>query len=221
MPRRALPLLLVALLALAACGDGGAPSATPSATPSLTAVVTATPTAAPTQPPALWEEFRAFAVEIEQALEADDAWFFANRGTESIHTCPGERYPTGELVYAFEPCYEKPAGTVLRGIPFFEYTRKLHLLPRDGYAAVLQGWFADPDAVALYALDFDPDVKGEAYVAIVTDTRESHRLYFEFLNGEWLLTSDQLGNLTVLPLDIYDSCERRRHYCERWEGSAP
>ncbi len=232
--RRAIPARIVATVltlasfagALGACDEGmEAPNATPTARP--IPALTATPTAMRGELPPRWQEFRAFAGQIEVALGASDAGFFASRGLESVTTCLAQ--PDTPV---YDPCYDEPAGKVLRGVRFFDYTMKLYLLAPDVYATSLREWFArakadssdefGAGAVVLYALEF----RREDYMAIVTGIfpngrRESRRFNFQFLDGEWRLTLDELGGLIVVPLDYYEACESTRDDCERWEGSAP
>jgi len=231
---------MVVALALTACGDGEdarAETATASPDASSTpeaATATPVPTAGPTPAESGGEDgFRAFAVQIEAALDAADGSFFAGRGLEEDLVCAGDE----EL----GPCAGQAAGTAFRGIPrgIFQSDAFFLTSPAE-YEADLQEWFAgdhpelDDDygngAVALWALAYKAaERRGEeAHQAIITaiatsggdSVRQARTLSFRFVDGRWRLTGEIAANLPQTA-DAYLSGEC--DYCydrwERWEGA--
>ena len=230
---------VLATLILAGCGDdeeAASPTAdpSPSASAGPTRASTNAPTAAATataQAESDGEDgFRTFAVQIEQALDAQDAAFFADRGLEDEVTCGDPQ--------EFGPCVNQPVGTVLRGIPWvIAQSDGFGLYTVEQFQDAIVDWFgkAQPDledgygggALALYAIAYrrSNDFEDEAYQAILTEiwsseseaNREARVLSFRFVEDRWRLTQDLRAGieLTARPYLTGDCCP---DLWERWEG---
>ena len=200
-------LVALAVLTLA-CTSNDSPEATPESpsptaagAPPLPTLTIPSPTAEPTATDTAGEDgFRAFAPQIDAAIAAADAGFFAARGLEDELTCAGDE--------VLGICFGQPAGEVLRGIPTAIYqSDAFALLSEEEYAGALDDWLAmaDPDgAPALVALAHRPAADGveEAYLAVVKGVfligaegeqvkRQQGRVFqFQFLDGVWRLSGD-------------------------------
>jgi hypothetical protein len=241
LPAAAVLHCALATLILVGCGDdeeAASPTADPS--PSASAVPNRAPANSPTAAATATEQsesdgedgFRAFAAQIEAALEDDDGLFFAERAVEQDLICAGD-----EQVGL---CTDQPAGTAFRGIPrgIFQ-TDAFALTSADDYADDLVYWFenAHPgleDAfgdgtVALYAVAYKPAGGGgeEAYQAIITaivtsdpeSVRQARSLSFRFVDGRWRLTGEIAANLPqTAEAWLSGGCDYCYDRWERWKG---
>jgi hypothetical protein len=183
-------------------------------------------------------EFRAFATEIEEAIDSTNASFFLDRRIEFELTCQG-----GE---ALGQCSDLPGGTVIRGIPGSAWrSDAFYAFTVDEYRGNLERYFAAPITSAgdeygggglrLFALA-SKGVGGEAtYMAITTaildlvpssnvtldhPEREAHVFFFGETSAGWGFSSEIAAGFRISAQDwLSGSCALCYDYFERWEGS--
>jgi hypothetical protein len=222
---RALPLLgggsLALLLAAAACDDATKPPFLPEASPTATAGATPTAPATPT-PTAVPEAagmagFRAFAVQIEAAVEARDVDFFLSNAQISTTSCPND----------FEPrCQGLPDGATVEGIWLGKWRSHAFLLTPEDFHANLTDYFAslpEPTLIAIAGLErvVGGVIGGPASFAIVgapDDSTQSTIFQFVSINGTWRFKLTGGGGQEWLSGDCADC------YYDTWEpwtGASP
>src|SRR6266567_445409 len=136
-------LLVVSLVAR--CSDEEvtpAPSPSPAFSPQPSQSPAPQPTNSPTAEPSPslgtasidFETFRSFAVDIDAAITAGDAGFFATRGVEVEVVCRGDEQ--------LGQCMNQSAGTVIRGIPGFAWRSDAGgLNSRADFEQLVLQWF--------------------------------------------------------------------------------
>jgi hypothetical protein len=235
-------VLTAACLLLAGCGaeeeDG---TATPGLEETPAVELTATPTVEETPGPetAGFDAFRAFAQQIETAVEGRDARFFVERARLAELTCTGEEFPL--------PCAGQPAGTTLVGIWSRAWASDASaLLSPEEYALWLEDYFSTAlgdlsdnygsGVLTLYALAHGEAEGAEVFRAITTSIvdryptgtpmgkteREAHVFDFKFENGQWQFTGEIAALTSVTSPDwLSGDCAECYDRWERWEGAAP
>lgn len=173
-----LPGVAAAWLVLAACEEGGGPSPTP--TPSPAATATASPT--PAEEMGGMEGFRAFAPQLEAALEAGNLDFFVEVAEISTATCPNE---------FLLRCEGQPEGSTIDGILLGRWGSEGSLLTVDDFRADLEEYLASLSHPQLYAIaslnrDMGGVIGGPAVLAIVTSAEEPTEFVrvFEFVGTD-------------------------------------
>ncbi len=222
--------ILLALVLLPACGGDEEEPAT-SASPSSPAATLIRPSPRGT-PSAGFDAFRVFAREMEAAIATRDTEFFASRGVEMDVTCRGDEQ--------LGPCTDKPAGTVLRGIPGAAWkSDAFGLTPRTDFSKLLQDWYSaalpglanqyGSGSPVLYALAEKRD-SGESY-AIATEIlqtgpatgiqRQARVFRFSPVAGQWQLNGEILAAVSLTADDwLSGNCGECYDYWELWEGAA-
>jgi hypothetical protein len=241
-----------------ACGEqeeeGGTPTPSPAATvqaspmgtpsPDETPPLQHTPEATPSaeETPAGGAEgfdaFRAFADQIEAALERRDAAFFVERALPTELTCTGEELPL--------PCAGQPAGKTISGIPSRAWASDASsLLEPEEYALWLEDYFDTPlpdlsdeygsGSLTLYALAHSQTEGKEVFRAITTSIvdryptgtpigqteREAHVFDFVFEDDRWQFVGETVALTSVTSPDwLSGSCATCYDHWERWEGAA-
>ncbi len=231
---------LAAVLVLTACNGGVTepPFLAETVTPvSPTVPEMATPTFVVTGIPAsmgindaVFDEFRVFTRQIDNAARTDDSRFFANRGIEYLTVCQ-ERDTSLE-------CTGQPVGTRLEGIyAFNSQTGDVLLMSRDAFATMLDDWWA----TALHEKSDDygsgePRVEGIArwdgnealaVVSLIAETDHSvtqrQARIFRFIqiaDGVWALHVERfLPTYDLVARWLSGTCAECYDYWERWEDS--
>ena len=222
---RALALLVAASLSLTvlvAC-DGArkppflpetSPTATAQATPTVAATSAPTATAAPT--PGSMEDFRAFARQIEAAVEARDAGFFMASAKSSTVFCPN----------AFESrCDGQPDGATLEGIWFGRWRSEGSLFTKDEMRASITAYLnslSDPTLHAIGRRDGAGLVGEVSFFAVVVSAErpEVSTYVFEFVpsGAAWRFAS--VIEAPVLAAEwLTGGCDECYAQWERWEGT--
>jgi len=222
-------LPLVPLLALlAACGRGEEPAATPSPSPAVarpsptpaaepTSEVTAAPTPMEAAETGGFEGFRAFARQIEAAVDASDVEFFLSRRLISTTTCPDE----------FEAkCQGQPDGSTVDGFWIGKWGSHVFLRTDEHLRTELSQYFATALPAALLAVaeqNRDPgNVIGPTSMAIVGPSGDSPQpvrvFQFVWLDGSWRLKA-----LTAAPPEewLTGDCAECYDEFEVWETAGP
>jgi len=219
---RALSLLSGVALStavLTAC-DGGVtePPFLPETSPTPTVETTLTPEPTPTVSPADLESFRAFAPQVETALEARDVDFFLEIAMTSTITCPDE----------FEPrCEGQPPGTIVEGIWLGRWQIEASLLTRDSFRERLAAYLeslANPTVYAIGQLsgDVGGTVETPAFFAVVgspDDLPNTTAVFeFEMMEGAWRMPL--VSEISVLTEEwLSGKCTECYDHWERWEGT--
>lgn len=236
-------LALALMLTAAACEEEeeekGTPTASPAATAQASPVVTPTAEETPAGETGGVDGFRAFAQQIEAAIQGGDAAFFAERARLTELTCTGEEFPL--------PCAGEPAGTTLSGIPSNIWQSDASaLLSPEEYAGWLERYFGaarddlsddhGSGSLTFYALARSEAEGNQVFRAITTsivDTypsggplrepaREAHLFNFEFENGRWQFTGEKVATTFAGSLDwLSGECSECYDHWEHWEGAAP
>jgi hypothetical protein len=257
-------LALALLVTAVACGEEKEKEEPPTASPAATATVEASPVATPEATPELtpspeatatpeatpsaeetpaggaegFDAFRAFADQIEAALERRDAAFFVERALPTELTCTGEELPL--------PCAGQPAGKTISGIPSRAWASDASsLLDPEEYALWLEDYFDTPlrdlsdeygsGSLTLYALAHSQTEGKEVFRAITTSIvdryptgtpigqteREAHVFDFVFENDRWQFVGETVALTSVTSPDwLSGSCAACYDHWERWEGAA-
>jgi len=234
-------IIVLMISAIAACSEeeeepASSTSATVSfaptqtAEPQLTALPTAEPTLVPGTPSPNFEAFRAFAAEIDAAVVAGDAAFFADRGVEVEITCRGDEQ--------LGQCTNQPAGTVIRGIPGYAWRSDAGgVNPRADFEEFVSDWFAAaiPDesddrgggAPRLFALAQSSEDEFLAIASLIRDTgsypniqRQCRVFRFSFVDGNWVLRGEVFCYATLVSEDwLSGACAECYDYWEPWTDS--
>jgi hypothetical protein len=239
MRRYGMRWLLIMLLALGlmvtafACGGEKEETLTPTSK--------ATPTAeeTPAGETGGFDGFRAFAQQIEAAVEGRNVQFFVERARLAELTCTGEEFPL--------PCASQPAGTTLTGIWSRAWASDASaLLSLEEYTLWLEDYFTTAlddlsdsygsGSLTLYALAHREAEGAELLRAITTSIvdrypagtpigrteREAHVFDFEFEDGRWQFAGEMVALTSVTSLDwLSGDCAECYDHWERWEGAAP
>ena len=231
-PRLIMAIIAPALVVLAACGEDeeatpatGTPEAvTTGATPRATRSPSPRSTEAATEAAEAGgiEGFRAFAPQIQAAVQSADADFFLDRAEISTTTCPNE----------FEPrCDGQPEGATFDGIWLAYWRSEGSLLTVEQMRDELSGYLESLSTPELRALAFDsregegshitgPTPVSYAVISGEGDPAETTRIIeFKFSEGEWRTRVLMVGG----PLSEEDwlsgTCTDCYEEWERWEGS--
>jgi hypothetical protein len=216
--------LALLLAAAVACDDAKKPTFLPEASPTVTAEATAT--AQPTPSPSLtataapapgsMESFRAFARQIEAAVNARDAGFFMGIATISTVVCPNE----------FESrCEGQPDGAQIEGVWFGRWRSEGSLLSKDGMGEAINTYLdslADPALHAIGRRDGAGLVGEVSFFAVVVSAErpEESTYVFEFVhsNATWRFASVMEAPVLVEEW-LSGGCSECYAEWERWEGT--
>jgi hypothetical protein len=232
-----LALIGLSFFLVAGCSDeseelvpASASPKTPSPTASTLPSASASPEPTPVlgAPSAYFEQFRAFAAEIDSAVTSGDAAFFAVRGVEIEVTCRGDEQ-VGQ-------CTNQPAGTVLRGIPGAAWQSDAFALnPRAEYEQLVSQWFASAlpnqsdrygdGAPRLVALAQSSNQEVLAIASLLQDIgsqqgiqRQCRIFRFSFVDSDWVLVGELFCYATATSDDwLSGMCAECYDYWERWE----
>jgi hypothetical protein len=204
---------------LTACDSGATePPFLPETSPTPTEEATSAPEATPAATPADLESFRAFAPQIEAAVEARDADFFMDIANISSVTCPEGLEPR---------CESQPPGTIVEGIHLGRWLAEGSLLSVDDFREGLRHYLASLVDPTLYAIagpgrNISGMINAPAFFAVVasTDDLANTTRVFAFVaeNGEWRMPV--VINTSNLAADwLSGECSICYDHWERWEGT--
>ncbi len=229
-------------VAITACGgDGDEARNTPSpvgrasltvtaeavSTPEVASTTVTEPTVVP-ETPALPSEsggmdgFRAFALQIEQAIADRDDQFFINSAKISTTTCPNE----------FEPrCDDQPVGTVVEGVWMGIWRSEGSLPALDSLSEDLAGYLGSLSDPTLYAIgDNSGHVSAffgleNAFFAVVVSSDDpvstTRVVTFEFSPEErgWQTAMVTKVGTSLTEEWISGDCTECYDHWERWGGA--
>ena len=177
------------------------------------------------------EGFRAFAEQIEAAVQGGDTSFFSDAAILSTYTCTDQ-------VAEFSVCKGQTTGEEVQGF-WFGYApgEGEQLATLDEYETDLRDWFSQtaevasdeygPGNASLYAIAHGTVVDEDAYVAIVTsihgteDLVRTVRLFrWQFQDGSWRHTS-LLETGASIDEFLSESGPAGYIEWERWDGVGP
>ena len=205
-------------------------SASPTPQVSRSASPTPEPTRISGSPSADFEQFRAFAAEIDTAIASGSSAFFAARGIETEITCKGDEQ--------LGQCTNQPAGTIIRGIPGGAWqSDAFALTPRADYEQLVSQWLASAlpnesdkygnGAPRLIALAQSSNEEMLAIASLIRDIgsqqgvqRQCRVFRFSLVDGNWMLPGGLFCYATPASDDwVSGSCIECYDYWEPWEGS--
>ena len=190
----------------------------------------ATPSHTPASEAGGIEGFRAFAPQIEEAVEVRDTRFFAERARTLGLDCP----PQPNEVAA---CKDQPEGTTVQ---VFEARSPFagDIVTLTDYQAELKGWFEaargdlsdeyGPGALTLYAIastnpDSSQETEGDAIITAIIDSpgdllprREVRVFGWNFTTSRWEFGWELLAALPGGAQYLSGECKNCTHW-ERWE----
>ncbi len=176
------------------------------------------PSPASTVSPADLESFRAFAPQIEAAVESRSVDFFVGIAQISTYVCPDGIEPR---------CEDEPEGTIIEGIWLGRWRSDAALFTTERFGEVLGNWLAplsDPTLYALAGLATFRSISlgGPSFFAVVSSPQDTpvSALVFDFVReeGDWHL----LGVIEAPVLAeewLSGECTRCYDHWERWEGT--
>ena len=213
---------------LTACDGATEPPLLVEESPTATAMATAEAQPTPTVASADLEGFRAFAPQVESALQAGDVDFFMDIAEVSTAVC---------LVQGPLPapiCEQLPTGTSIEGVWTGLWRSEGILATVDEFRASLEEYLAslgEPTLYAIAALDryVGGIIGGPAVFAVVTSAEDlpAFARVFEFVkvSDEWRLHSmisiprTGSGGTAFADEWISGDCSECYDRWERWEGT--